>query len=143
MKQQGIAPIIIVLALLAVGILSALAVVYSRPNNTAVHPTTVEPTPSATSGKHVTVRGKVVCLSSKNTGGIQPMSCAMGLQTSDGTYWALNNIQNYLMKGTFAGGDTIEVEGTNASYTGPLQAAGTIDVTSVRVLQKSAQNGSE
>jgi len=94
------------------------------------------PTPLVPLGQKISVRGKVDCLPFKNTGGIQPMSCAIGLQTDDGTYWALElvNIPNALVEGKFAGGDTLEIQGTSASYTGPLQVSGTINATSVRVL---------
>ena len=137
MEKKGIVSIITVLTLLLVGILGS-GVLYRQliinSNQQAIQPT-ASPIPSVTPGKRITVKGKVDCLPFKNTGGIQPMSCAMGLLGDDGTYWALNNIQDALVQGKFAGGDTIEVTGTVVSYQGPLNVTGTIDVTSVRILQ--------
>lgn len=157
MKQQGIASIIIILAFVAAGIVGAVVwfrQTNSNPSNPIIsQPTptdtpraagpTATPTPPVASGKQATWKGKVVCLPFKDTGGIRPMSCAMGLQADNGTYWVLNNIQDALIQGKFAGGDTIEVKGTSAPYEGPLQVSGIINVTAVNVLQKTLPNNAQ
>jgi len=134
-KQKKIASIIVILILLlAIGAFAGVA--FLQIKKAAPITPTPSPTPSVSLGQKITIKGKVVCLPFKNIGGIQLMICAIGLQADDGTYWALElvNIPNALVEGKFAGGDIIEIEGTSASYAGPLQVSGTINVTSVRVL---------
>ena len=134
-----------VLTVLVIGILGA-GVLYRQfivNSNQKIFQPTPSTIPSITSGTNITVTGNVDCLPFKNTGGIQPMSCAMGLKGNDGTYWALNNIQSALVEGKVASGDIIKVSGTSVSYEGPLNIAGTINVTSVEVVRTYAPNISE
>ena len=132
-KQKKIASIIVILILLlAIGAFAGVA--FLQIKKAAPITPTPSPTPSVPLGQKITVKGKVDCLPFKNTGGVQPMMCAIGLQADDGTYWALHDIQNDIVQGKYAGGNKIEVIGTITAYEGPLQVSGTINVTSVRVL---------
>ena len=56
----------------------------------------------------VTMTGKVLCLPAKDSSQTSTLSCAMGLQTSDGKYYGLSGAQNT---------DLANAEGTDKSFT--------------------------
>lgn len=88
----------------------------------------------------ITLKGTIVCLPAKNTKGPQPLVCALGLKKDNGDYYGLSFInQQDLISDKTAGGNVVQLSGTLIPL---LQedkyvSKGTIDVTSITVLEKS------
>jgi hypothetical protein len=93
--------------------------------------------PSA--GVAVTLDGVLVCLPQRD--GRQEeltLACAVGLRTTDGRLYAMENINPYLMMGKAAMGQHVEVNGWSRPSTDPrFDAIGTIDITSVAIRDPS------
>ena len=89
------------------------------------------PAPPASSGTPITVSGKVECLPKAKPGETTDLSCAIGLQTPDGTRYALT-AADPTTTGSLPTGETVTVTGTvtpPSSQTYDIK--GNITVTSV------------
>lgn len=81
----------------------------------------------------VTLEGRLVCLPHKNTSGPQTLECAYGLQTDDGTYYALRDTSgNFRSLAGQPMGEPIRLSGTFEQSTSPIyQVVGTVTITSI------------
>jgi hypothetical protein len=97
------------------------------------------PPGSPSAGVAVTLDGVLVCLPQRD--GRQQeltLACAVGLRTTDGKLYALENINPYLMMGKAAMGQHVQVSGWSRPHTHPkFNAIGTIDITSVTIRDPS------
>lgn len=59
----------------------------------------------------VTMSGNVVCLPAKNSSQTSALSCAMGLQTSNGKYYGLSGAQNSDLTAAEGTGKTATIKG--------------------------------
>jgi hypothetical protein len=92
-----------------------------------------KPSPAATM---VTVDGEVICLP-RIAGGqeAQTLECAIGLRTTAGQHYALENITPYLIDGTILMGQHVKISGRLRREKGTrYDTIGLFDVTSVRRL---------
>jgi hypothetical protein len=102
----------------------------------ALPSTPVSPHP----GNPVNLKGTIICLPPKNTKAPELMMCGLGLKTDDGSDYGLNFLnQQDLISNKTAGGNVVRVNGTLAPSSPGDQyvSQGTIDVTSITVLEKS------
>lgn len=60
----------------------------------------------------VTMSGKILCLPAKDTSQTSTLSCAMGLQTSDGKYYGLSGAQNTDLAAAEGSDKTFTIKGT-------------------------------
>ncbi len=103
--------------LVIVGIVFFTAIIYfantkvAEKKNDAITPTPIV-SPTGIEQMRTTIRGKVICLSHRDTSGPQTMECAYGLKADDGRNYAINS--NLLSQGipTYNVGDTISANGT-------------------------------
>jgi hypothetical protein len=105
----------------------------ATPATTLTTPVTspLVPTSAATT---VTVDGEIVCLP-RIAGGqeAQTLECAIGLRTTAGQHYALENINPYMIDGKIAMGRHVKVSGRLRPEKGTrYDTIGLIDVTSVQ-----------
>ncbi len=106
----------------------------SNNNNTAISPSPSSSNSSSVStapqGDAVTLQGTMTCLVPKDTSGAQNMSCAIGLKTDDGKYYALN-ASDPTTTGSIPTGQRVSVTGTVSEQTSIYDIAGTVKVATI------------
>lgn len=80
-----------------------------------------QPTQAIFDRKQTDLTGEVVCLPHKNTSGPQTLECAIGLQTADGNYYALDTNMISQNPPTFTTGNVIQATG----YVTPIELLST------------------
>jgi hypothetical protein len=104
----------------------------ATPVSTAMTPVTSLSVPTS-AGTTVTVDGEIVCLPRQAGGqGAQTLECAIGLRTTEGQHYALENINPYIIDGKIAMGQHVKVSGRLRLERGTrYDTIGLINVTSV------------
>lgn len=107
-RQKGFIPISVVLvSLIILGLIGGVYY-FGRQNNQQGNQSS--PTPISTNS--ITIEGKIVCLSNKDTSGPQTFECAIGLKGNDGKNYGLKNLsQQDLISGKFPTGSRVKVTG--------------------------------
>ncbi|HET8574982.1 MAG TPA: hypothetical protein VFM02_02290 [Candidatus Paceibacterota bacterium] len=93
-------------------------------------------------GTEIVQSGTVACLPHKDTTGPQTLECAIGLKGDDGMYFGLQASNPGLGVPSFETGKTVRVTGVlqEPEAGNKYNTVGTIDVSSVEVVNQSAQN---
>jgi len=101
------------------------------PVSSSTPPGAASPVP-APPGSTVTLDGELVCLPRRSGGRELTLECALGLRTTEGQHYALENINPYLTEGKVAMGQQVKVRGLLRSDTATAYATvGIIYVTAV------------
>ena len=92
--------------------------------------------PTQPSQGPLTIEGELVCLPHRDKTGPQTEECALGIQATDGKYYALDISQDDLISGKFATGRHTKVSGiflstSSSGYEKKYDIVGTIKVESL------------
>jgi hypothetical protein len=130
--------IVSVLVLIGGGIVAHATVPYhlsSTPVTTATTPVEAPPVPTP-ADPTVTFDGELVCLPQRTGSQELTLECAIGLRTTEGKHYGLENINPYLIEGRAAMGQWVKVAGRlHSDAETRYDASGTIYVTSVNKLE--------
>jgi hypothetical protein len=132
MNKRSYTVIAVVIVLVLIAGVTIYAINNSRDSaNSSSSTSSQSPTVSTLpKGETVTIEGIMTCLVPKDTSGVQDLSCAIGLKTDDGKYYALS-ASDPTTTGTIPTGQRVTVKGRLSDQNSKYTSQGIIQVESI------------